>query len=192
MNRKFIIFTTIGLTFVSISILLFIKNKYEDRVASIKSKNIYLKIEEKLNKIDNENINIVEDFTKKINVDGYSYIGTINIPVLGLELPIMDSWDYEKMKLSPCRYYGSIYTNDLVICAHAYESMFANVKRLEPGDKVILSDVNNKQYIYEVELIETLSPYDVKEMIESDFDLTIFTCTYDNLNRITVRLNKLI
>ena len=192
MNRKFIIFTTIGLTFVSISILLFIKNRYEDRVASIKSKNIYLKIEEKLNKIDNENINIVEDFTKKINVDGYSYIGTINIPVLGLELPIMDSWDYEKMKLSPCRYYGSIYTNDLVICAHAYESMFANVKRLEPGDKVILSDVNNKQYIYEVELIETLSPYDVKEMIESDFDLTIFTCTYDNLNRITVRLNKLI
>lgn len=192
MNRKFIIFTTIGLTFVSISILLFIKNKYEDRVAGIKSKNIYLKIEEKLNKIDNENINIVEDFTKKINVDGYSYIGTINIPMLGLELPIMDSWDYEKMKLSPCRYYGSIYTNDLVICAHAYESMFANVKRLEPGDKVILSDVNNKQYIYEVELIETLSPYDVKEMIESDFDLTIFTCTYDNLNRITVRLNKLI
>ena len=30
----------------------------------------------------------------------------------------------------------------------------------------------------------------VKEMIENDFDLTLYTCTVDGLNRVTVRLNR--
>jgi len=28
-------------------------------------------------------------------------------------------------------------------------------------------------------------------MIESEFDLTLYTCTYDNQNRVTVRLNMI-
>ena len=39
-------------------------------------------------------------------------------------------------------------------------------------------------------MIEILSPKDVKKMIDSPFDLTLYTCTSDNLNRVTVRLNR--
>ena len=51
--------------------------------------------------------------------------------------------------------------------------------------------VNLFQFIYKVEVIEVLGPDDVTEMIENDFDLTLYTCTKDNLNRVTVRLNKI-
>ena len=40
-------------------------------------------------------------------VEGYDYIGVLSIPVLDLELPVMDSWSYPQLKLSPCRYEGS-------------------------------------------------------------------------------------
>jgi len=102
----------------------------------------------------------------------------------------MSDWDYNKMKISPCRYYGSIITNDLVICAHSYDNLFGRLKNLNTGDLLILTDMNNNEYIYKVEVIEILSPNKVEEMIESDFDLTLFTCTKDALNRVTVRLNR--
>lgn len=192
MNKKFVIFTSIGFVFLFCAFALFLKNKYEDKYAGIKSHDTYLKIQEELNKDKREEITQIENIEmKKLNIDGNDYIGTINIPTLGLELPIMEDWDYDKMKISPCRYYGTIYTNDLVICAHAYESMFANIKKLKRGDKVIITDMNKNKYIYEVILLEVLSPYNVKEMIESEFDLTLYTCTYDNLNRVTVRLNRI-
>ena len=50
--------------------------------------------------------------------------------------------------------------------------------------------MNGKEHLYQVELTEILAPTDIKEMIESDFDLTLYTCTNDNLNRITIRLNR--
>jgi len=102
----------------------------------------------------------------------------------------MSDWDYVKMKKSPCRYYGSIFTNDLVICAHSYDNLFGKIKKLNQGDLLIFKDIDKNEYIYKVEVIEILSPTDVKKMIESDFDLTLYTCTMDTLNRITVRLNR--
>mgnify|MGYP000173519028 CR=1 FL=1 len=37
---------------------------------------------------------------------------------------------------------------------------------------------------------EEIGSTDIKEMVESDFDLTIYTCTNDNLRRVTVRCNR--
>ena len=126
-----------------------------------------------------------------VDIDGYGYIGTMNIPTLGLKLPIMSDWDNERMKISPCRYYGSIYTNDLVICSHSYDNLLGNIYKLNQGDLLVLTDMYGQDFIYEVKVVEVLGPDDVKEMIESDFDLTLYTCTKDNLNRLTVRLNRI-
>ena len=48
-------------------------------------------------------------------IDGQRYIGKLEIPSLGLTLPVMENWDYERLKISPCRYSGSYYYDDLVI-----------------------------------------------------------------------------
>jgi len=188
MNKKGLILVIIGFVLIIISVLMITHNNYQNEKAGTESKKIYEKLQNK---------NVSEDITtlinkeeKIVNIDGNDYIGTINIPILNLELPIMSDWDYNKMKISPCRYYGSIITNDLVICAHSYDNLFGRLKNLNTGDLLILTDMNNNEYIYKVEVIEILSPNKVEEMIESDFDLTLFTCTKDALNRVTVRLNR--
>ena len=53
-------------------------------------------------------------------IDGYEYIGVLEIPSEGLSLPVMKEWDYTRLKISPCRFTGSYYSDDLVICAHNY------------------------------------------------------------------------
>ncbi len=123
-------------------------------------------------------------------VDGYGYIGSLSLPTLKLELPVMEAWDYKRLKISPCRYSGSAKTNDLVIAAHNFTRHFGSLKSLNKGDKVYFTDMDNKIYTYEVEKTETLAPTAVEEMTNSEYDLTLFTCTYGGQSRVTVRCRR--
>lgn len=50
-----------------------------------------------------------------IEIDGKRYIAVLELPTLGLELPVMEKWSYPNLRVAPCRYTGSIYTKDLII-----------------------------------------------------------------------------
>ncbi len=123
-------------------------------------------------------------------VEGYDYIGVLSIPVLDLELPVMDSWSYPQLKLSPCRYEGSAYTGDLIIAAHNYQRHFGRLKTLQAGDTVVFTDAAGSVFTYTVSGLEQLLPSQGKEMREGDWDLTLFTCTVGGQQRVTVRCER--
>lgn len=122
-----------------------------------------------------------------ITVDGYRYIGTITIPTLSIELPIMEDWDYTRMEISSCRYSGSIYLGDLVVCAHNYNSHFGRLDKLQKNDQVIVTDAKGNVFKYNVEQIETLNSKAVEEMTSGNWDLTLFTCNFSGRARVAVR-----
>ena len=123
-------------------------------------------------------------------IRGYDCFGVITIPSLGIELPILNTWDYERLDIGPCIYYGNINENNLVICGHSYKSHFKYLYNLEINDYVIITDVNNNQYIYQVKDMNVINPKDTDEVIENDFDLTLFTCYNSGSQRIVIHLNK--
>ena len=122
-----------------------------------------------------------------LEIDGYACIGILSIPVLEIELPVLDQWSYEKLKKAPCQYFGSCYDSDFVIAAHNYPSHFGRLSELQPGDLVTFTDTEGAVYCYEVVLRETLPPTATEEMITSGFDLSLYTCTPGGGNRVTVR-----
>lgn len=124
-------------------------------------------------------------------IDGREYIGVLRIPALSLKLPVLSDWSYEKLTVSPCRYVGSVYKNNMIIAAHNYWSHFANLRALQPGDRVSFTDVKSNRFNYEVIDTEILTPDQVKEMKSGDWDLTLFTCTFGGEYRITVRCKLL-
>lgn len=125
-------------------------------------------------------------------VDGVDYIGVIAVPSLSLELPVASEWSYERLKISPCRYSGSVYSGDMVLCAHNYSSHFGQIKTLKPGDAVVFTDVDGNVYNYEVAELETLQPAAVDEMKSGEWDLTLFTCTIGGQTRVTVRCDRVL
>lgn len=125
-----------------------------------------------------------------VEIDGYGYIGYLSIPTLELELPVMSEWDYTRLKIAPCRYFGSTKTDDLVICGHNYTRHFGTLKNLQPGDQVFFTDMDGVTVAYEVKEVETLRPTQISEMTESGYDLTLYTCTYGGQARVTVRCNR--
>ncbi len=121
--------------------------------------------------------------------DGRRYIGVIDIPALSISLPVLDSWSYDLLKIAPCYYAGSYYTNDLVICAHNYDSHFNGLRRIEMGADVYFTAVNGDKYHYVIVNRETLRPEENDRMITADgtWDLTLFTCYIGGATRCTLR-----
>ncbi len=121
-------------------------------------------------------------------IDGALYIGIIEIPALELTLPVRESWSYDALKLSPCRYSGSYYTNDLVICAHNYASHFNGLRTIAMGEDVYFTAVGGKTYHYVITNRETLNPDEAERMSTPDgWDLTLFTCYIGGATRCTIR-----
>ncbi len=121
-----------------------------------------------------------------LEIDGQAYIGYLEL----LTLPVMSDWSYEKLRIAPCRYWGSVYDDSLVILAHNYARHFGGIKDLEIGDSVQFIAADGVIYRYAVAAQETLERGDVAAMTGSDYDLTLFTCTYGGRRRVTVRLNR--
>lgn len=125
-----------------------------------------------------------------VEVDGAEYIGYLSVPVLELELPVQSDWDTDKLRVSPCRYYGRAATGDLVICAHNNRH-FGKLKTLQQGDLVTFTDAAGTLYRYEVALVEILQPTQIEEMLTSEYPLTLYTCTYGGQSRVTVRCRRI-
>lgn len=115
------------------------------------------------------------------------YFGILNVPELGLELPVQSEWSYPKLKETPCVYAGSIESGGLVILAHNYECHFGRLTSLHPGAQILLTNAAGREYRYRVEEIFTMDAADVEKMTDSRYDLTLFTCTYSGKARVTVR-----
>lgn len=122
-----------------------------------------------------------------VEADGERYIGVLEVPSLGLELPVMETWSYPNLRVAPCRYSGSAYQDDMIVAAHNYKTHFGQLKELRPGDEVRFTDTEGNVFRYAVAELETLGKYDVEEMTSGDWDLTLFTCTYGGQSRVTVR-----
>ena len=131
-----------------------------------------------------------------IQIGEYRYIGTLEVPELDLALPIMEEWDDTRLRISPCRYAGSVYQDNMVLAGHNYAKHFSRIKRLPMGSEILFTDVEGNEYLYEIAWMETLQPDQVEEMTyqsgdpATDWDLTLFTCTTGGGSRVTIRCVK--
>lgn len=120
-------------------------------------------------------------------IDGQTYIGMVEVPSLELSLPVISEWTYPRLKKAPCRYVGSVYSKDMVICGHNYDRHFGRLKDLAVGDEVRFTDMDGNVFFYSVCGTEQLGKYAVEDMLAGEWDLTLFTCTKGGRMRVTVR-----
>lgn len=122
-----------------------------------------------------------------VEIEGNGYIGLLEIPALGLSLPVMSEWSYPNLKLAPCRYSGSAYTGNFTIAGHNYSTHFGPIGELNAGDSITFTDMQGNRFAYEVQVVETLEATAVADMVSEEWDLTLFTCDLSGESRITVR-----
>lgn len=195
-------FVLLGSICIIAAVSLAVWNSYESREAGISSDKIMARIRVDAGEISprkdmlqgalygKTKTGLPDPYNDKMTekeIDGVNYIGYLSIPSLGLELPVASEWSYDGLKLSPCRFSGSSKTDNLTIAAHSYKYHFGKIGSLNVGDEVILTDMDNVVICYETVAKEVLEPTAVEDMTDGKYALTLFTCTYDGRNRVTIR-----
>ncbi|MBR5616861.1 MAG: sortase [Oscillospiraceae bacterium] len=207
MKRKFgILFIIIGILLILAALLLIGYNRYESQSASKASQSVLAVMQntveettvssavedvyvDHIDPYDQDAAEIAAEMTEK-EIDGQYYIGYLSIPILELELPVISEWSYPRLRIAPCRHFGSTKTDDLVIAAHNYESHFGKLKQLKTGDLLTFTDMDGEKILYEVQVIDVLQPTAVDAVKNSDFDLVLYTCTYGGESRVVVFCNR--
>lgn len=122
-----------------------------------------------------------------MEIDGVKYIGKLRIPALNLELPVVAEWSDSNAEIGPCLDNGTVYKNNMVIAGHNYQSHFGSLSDIRENDSVEFEDVDGNVYNYRVSYQEIVGGFDVDKMLSYDKGLTLYTCTYDGNDRVTVR-----
>ena len=180
-----------GLALIALALILLIANIIMDRIASKASDSVIKQmgggtvIYEPLD--DETSDDSSGEDVPKVLLDGKKYIGVLYIDSLDLELPVQSSTTDSGLWVSPCRYSGSVETNDFIICAHNMSSQFGRIKNLKPGDEIMFRTLDGSEYIYTVKKLETIDGNDVEGMKSGGYPLTLFTCTMSRSGRVAVR-----
>lgn len=126
-----------------------------------------------------------------IKVNGTAYSGYLNFPTLNLTLPVASKWRFSQLEVSPATYTGTAKDRDWTVAGHNFVNHFGRLNQLKVGDKVYFEAASGQRYVYQVQKMEVLQPTAISKMVQSKYDLSLFTCTYDGTTRFTVRCRLL-
>lgn len=194
-NKSGIAFMAVGLALIIGALSLMAYNKHEEKRAGADAEIILSELDEQLkDKFPDSNpaYELDDEVQMPVSViDGYEYIGKIYFPTLDLTLPVISNVGNKRLKKAPCRYSGSVYTDDMIIGGHNYITHFGRINRLRYGDEVVFTDIDKNEFRYSVIGMETINGSDADSLLSGDWDLSLFTCTMSGRSRITVRCAKI-
>ena len=145
-------------------------------------------------KIDKKKEEVQQQQNQTISYNGYTILGKIEIPKIGVNTVILKEMTYSAMNIGAVKSYG-VDLNEkggFVISAHNFRGksvFFYNVKDLSANDSIIITDNKGRQMDYKVYRVDRyVSPEDVSHLAKTDdYHLVIYTCENGGKSRIVVR-----
>lgn len=128
----------------------------------------------------------------------YNTIGSINIPSIGVNYPILAETTDNLLKVSVCRFWGgnANEVGNLCIAGHNYRNnrFFSKVLTLKVGDIIEITDLNNQTIKYSVYDKYTVDPKDrscTSQVTNGKKIVTLITCTNDSKQRVIVQAQEI-
>lgn len=125
---------------------------------------------------------------------GYKVVGKLEIPKINLSSYILDHTDKKTLKVSITKLYGPNINGvgNFCMAGHNYRNnkMFGGIKKLEKGDKIVLTTPNEKSITYEVYENYQTDPKDVSSLSQDtggEREITMITCTAGAIKRVIVK-----
>ena len=197
MKQKIYQIIFIILSIIAVVLLIFIIKKYGGRQVNEAKNKETLEVFSQINSDENTE-------KTKIQMDGYDVIGTVKIPKINIEYPIVSietsnpEETKKPMKFAIVRYWGGNVNDfgNLSIAGHNnYDgTMFGKTKKLEIGDAVELTDLTKQTIRYQIYQKFTTNPNDVSVLQTEDKsvrEVTLITCTNGNKERLILKAREI-
>ena len=124
-------------------------------------------------------------------IDGNEYIGALYFPSLNLQVPVMANISDAALMVAPCRQAGSVAEGGLVIAGHNFVNQFGRLDRLCVNDPLFFTDVQGNVTPYSVGEIELIAENNTAAMLQSSWDMSLYTCDYSGNQRLTLRCERM-
>lgn len=151
-------------------------------------------IEENTAEERNKEVTKKEYETMPQTVKGYKVIGKIEISKLDLNSYILEETNKKSLKVSVTKLYGPTINQigNFCIAGHNYRNnkMFGGIKKLEKGDKIIITNTYGEPITYEVYENYQTDPKDVSALSQDtggEKEITLITCTAGAIKRVIVK-----
>lgn len=146
------------------------------------------------NKIEKKKEEIPENQTYTVSYKGYTILGRIEIPRVGINTVILKEHTYAAMNIGAIKTYG-VDLNEkggFVISAHNFRgksSFFYPIRNLKNGDKINISDNKGRNMEYTVYSVSRyVKPNDTSYLVKTDdYHVTLVTCENGGKSRIIVK-----
>ena len=142
----------------------------------------------KLNEIKTEDDYVISYYK------GLPVIAKLEIPKINLTTDVLKDYSEDNLKLSVTKFYKGVPNEigNFCIAGHNYvvSNMFHNLKKLEIGDEIFLTDKFKGTMEYKIYNKEIVNPRDVSclsQETDGKVELTLITCTSDSQRRIIIK-----
>lgn len=146
------------------------------------------------NKIEKKKEEIPENQMYTVSYKGYTILGRIEIPRVGINTVILKEHTYAAMNIGAIKTYGVDLNENggFVISAHNFRgksSFFYPIRNLKNGDKINISDNKGRNMEYTVYSVSRyVEPNDTSYLVKTDdYHVTLVTCENGGKSRIVVK-----
>lgn len=139
------------------------------------------------NGVSEERMNLI---MPSMEVDGVNFVGLLEIPAYGIDLPIYEKWDKNRVEQYSCRYIGTMYNGSLVIGGSDNKGQLDCMKIITNGDYVYVTDMTGLRYCYEVVAVEYTKDVSTENLAKDEYDLTLFARSTYGLDYILIRCKE--
>ena len=174
---------------VNISVIKTSSNKSvltENQIEIQESSNANNKSE--LDEIKNENDYVLSYYR------GLPVIAKLEIPKINLITDVLKDYSEDNLKISVTKFYKGLPNEEgnFCIAGHNYivSNMFHNLKRLEIGDMIYLTDRfkgKMEYYIFDKQIVNPKDVNCLSQETGGNIELTLITCKNDSMNRIIIK-----
>lgn len=129
--------------------------------------------------------------------NGYPVIARLEIEKINLDTFVLKEHNEKTLTMSVTKFYGANPNEmgNFCIAGHNYitKNMFHNLKKVEVGDKLKLTDLIGRSINYKVYKKETVLPNETQclsQKTNGRTEVTLITCTTDSSKRIVIKAIK--
>ena len=171
-----------------------VTNKNSDNEVNVDTNTGLIEVEENV-LIDSNTINSTNsnNTTSMKLYKGFPMVGTIEIPAINLEYPVLESASKSAIDVSVAIYDGPGLNEvgNTTIVGHNYRDgrFFSNNKKLVEGDKVYITDLRGNKVEYVIYRAYTTTPEDSTYLdrdTEGKREISLITCTDDTQSRLII------
>ena len=115
------------------------------------------------------------------------YVALLEIPAMGVRLPVANRWDSNKLSRCPALFAGSAYDHTMVIGGTDDPRQFGFCDEIDLGVTLTVTDMTGAEFTYAVSRVDRSKSAESAWLTEDEHDLTLFCRDLYSMDYLAVR-----